>query len=80
MIVRDDLTVNQARVLRIKHNRISEFGKTNRKNLIWEIFDMQDKELALMYPEIDIFKDLDPDKETIEDDAPGVKKEYTVKQ
>lgn len=41
---------------------------------------MQDKELALMYPEIDIFKDLDPDKETIEDDAPGVKKEYTVKQ
>lgn len=40
--VRDDLTLEQARVLRIKHNRIQELGKTNRGNLLYELQDIGD--------------------------------------
>ena len=78
--VRDDLTPNQARELRILHNRISELGKRNKDNLLFELRDLNDLDLAGLYPDLDPFVDQDKDKEEIEDEAPDIGKKYVVQK
>lgn len=78
--MRDDLTPNQARELRILHNRISELGKRNKDNLLFELRDLNDLDLAGLYPDLDPFVDQDKDKEEIEDEAPDIGKKYVVQK
>jgi DNA modification methylase len=79
-IVRDDLSEAEARGLRIAHNKISELGKRNKQNLLYELRDLGDQWLAGLFLDLDPFVDNDKDKEEIEDDAPGVLDKYVVQK
>ncbi len=52
--VRDDLTPKEARELRIYHNRISELGKRNKDNLLFELTEIMSEDLVPLFPDIDI--------------------------
>lgn len=79
-IVRDDLDDDEARGLRIAHNKISELGKRNKQNLLFELRDLGDQWLAGLFLDLDPFVDDDKDKELIEDDAPGLLEKYVVQK
>lgn len=77
--VRDDLTPKEARELRIYHNRISELGKRNKDNLLFELTEIMSEDLMPLFPDIDImweteepkkknkkYKIYFPDAETLE--------------
>ena len=57
--VRDDLTPNEARELRILHNRISELGKRNKENLFFELSWLENDDLSDIFKWIDL---LPPDE------------------
>lgn len=79
-IVRDDLDDDEARGLRIAHNKISELGKRNKQNLLFELRDLGDQWLAGLFLDLDPFVNDDKDKELIEDDAPGLLEKYVVQK
>ena len=79
-IVRDDLSDDEARGLRIAHNKISELGKRNKKNLLFELRDLWDQWLAGLFLDLDPFVDDDKDKELIEDEAPWLQTKFVVQK